>query len=367
MASDTMASSPNGQGKPLLPFFMVFGGCMSSVIFMEYVLQGDPDAGNLLNATEFVFVLVQSIPGRLQPGTFSRGLRFRPFVAPWISHVQHALLWVSMSTLANYVFSFNIRIPIHTLFRSCNVIASVILGRLLFSQRYTLRQLVCVVVITVGIFLGSVGDAKKFAAAGSAPSTTCVDCGTASGAASATAGDGTWTELGKWSAGIAMLVCVQMLQATLGHVQAVLYRRYQKQGSREELSDEYLFTSHVASLLMILVLWSDIERSGRAALATPAVASWCPIPSRIGWMLLNNLGQLACIKGVFRLSAYYSPLTMNVTLSIRKFGSVLCSALWFGNPWTNLHSTGAVLIFGGVFAYSQSPAPAVAADAKKDE
>lgn len=365
-----MGTSPDGWRERMLPFVMVFGGCMSSMVFMEYVLQGDPDAGNLLNATEFVFVLVQSIPGRLQPEVLRRGLCFRPFVAPWSSHVQHALLWVTMSTMANVVFSYNIRIPIHQLFRSCNVISSVCIGRLVFGQRYTLRQLVCVIVITVGIFLGSAGDAQKYAQAGAEVKVTCVDCGVAAGTASPVASDtggGGWTELGKWTAGITMLIGVQVLQATLGHVQAVFYRRYREQGSKEELSDEYLFTSHVASLCAILLLWQDIERSGRVALRTPPVAPWLPIPSRIGWMVLNNLGQLACIKGVFGLSSTYSPLTMNITLSVRKFGSLLVSALWFGNPWTHLHSVGAVAIFGGVFAYSQCPAPAPVADAKKDD
>merc|ERR1719161_950042 len=122
---------------------------------MEYALKGDPKSGNLLTLTEFGVVLVQSIPGRL-----NRELRLRPLLASWSSHVQHAVLWISMSVLVNYAFAFNISVPIHTLFRSCNVIASVLLGWLLFGQRYSLRQLLCICVITVGIFLGSIGDAS---------------------------------------------------------------------------------------------------------------------------------------------------------------------------------------------------------------
>lgn len=330
-----MSTQPD---KPILPFVMVFGGCGLSIIFMEYVLKGDENAGNLLNATEFVFVLLQSIPGRLEPGR----LQLKPLRASWTSHTQHAVLWVSMSTLANVVFAFNIRIPIHTLFRSCNVISSVILGRLFFGQRYTVRQLGCVAGITVGIFLASIGDASKLFG-------SCADCGQSASQMGS-------KELTVWSIGIAILALVQILQATLSHTQAVFYKRFEDKGSRNELADEYLFTSHIVSLLMIVVLWEDISTSAQLAIATPGILPWLPLPRRVAWMVLNNLTQLACIKGVFRLAANYSPLTVTIVLSVRKFLSVVISATWFGNPWTNLHSAASVLIFGGVLVYSQCPA-----------
>eukprot|EP00418_Pyrodinium_bahamense_P024926 CAMPEP_0179138702 /NCGR_PEP_ID=MMETSP0796-20121207/66264_1 /TAXON_ID=73915 /ORGANISM="Pyrodinium bahamense, Strain pbaha01" /LENGTH=332 /DNA_ID=CAMNT_0020838017 /DNA_START=30 /DNA_END=1028 /DNA_ORIENTATION=- len=325
---------------------MVFGGCMSSIVFMEYVLKGDPDAGNLMNATEFVFVLLQSIPGRLERRSGSHTWKLRPLLAPWSSHVQHALLWVSMSVMANYVFGYNISVPIHTLFRSCNVIASVALGLMVFDQQYSLQQVACVCVITVGIFLGSIGDARKFTAGCS---------GSGCGGVSAAWADS--EQLGKWAVGIAMLGCVQVIQGTLGHVQAVFYRRFQDRGTKNDLADEYLFTSHVASLLAILILWRDIARSARAALATPPLSPLFPLPRRLMWVIANNFTQLACIKGVFRLSAHYSPLTTNITLSVRKFMSLVLSIVWFGNVWTHLHSIATVAIFSGVFAYSQCKPP----------
>lgn len=342
MAAGTNGTNGAAHAVPLMPFIMVFGGCMSSIVFMEYLLKSDPNAGNFLNATEFVFVLLQSIPGRLESGSW---VRFRSLRATWLSHIQHAVLWVSMSTLANYVFAYNISVPIHTLFRSCNVIASLILGYLFFGGRYTLRQLACVLVITVGIFLASIGDSRKFRPGGS-----CTDCGHAPSPAMSS------EEIARWGSGIAMLVCVQMLQATLGHVQNSFYRRFEDRGSRNQLADEYLFTSHIVSLLMILVLWEDIKGSAWKAYHSPPMAP-LPVPRSLVFMVLNNLTQLACIKGVFRLSAHCSPLTVNITLSVRKFLSVVISATWFGNPWTHLHSVATVAIFGGVFAYSQCVPP----------
>jgi len=314
---------------------------MCAAIAMEYILQENSNAGNLLSISEFAFVLIQSIPGRTQ---FKDGsLSFRSLSTPLQSHAYHAVLWVSMSVLANVVFSFNISFPIFTLFRSCNVIASVLLGRLVFGQRYGLKQLACVFVITVGIFLGSIGDAKKF---------SCADCGGSKGKTT-DASEGFL----RWSIGIALLICVQLLQGFLGHTQSVLYRRHADCGPKSEIAEEFLFTSHVVSFLPFVFLWDDVVAAARVAISSPPLSPWLPVPEQIMYLLLNNVFQLLCIKGVFRLSAHYVPLTVNITLSVRKFLSVMLSILWFGHSWTYFHGIAMVAIFGGVFAYSQCPAP----------
>jgi len=261
-----------------------------------------------------------------------------------------------MSTLANVVFAFNIAVPIHTMFRSCNIIASVALGWTFFGQKYTARQVLCVVTITVGILLASYGDAQAFVGSSSCTS----NCAATSTVVEVGSGG-----FGRWSIGVAILVCVQVLQATLGHTQAVFYKRDAHKAPKDQLADEFLFTAHVGSLLMIPVLWDDITHSVAQAQASAPFSPLFPIPRNIVYMAMNNLTQLCCIKGVFRLAANFSPLTVNIALSVRKFLSVVLSATWFGNPWTHLHSIATVAIFGGVFAYAQSSGPA--APAKKSE
>lgn len=332
---------------------------MSSIVSMEYVLKADPNAGNLLTLSEFVVVLVQSIPGRLDRGCGA--IRPRPLIASWGSHALHALLWVSMSILVNYVFAFNIAVPMHTLFRSCNIIASVVVGWLFFQQRYSWQQLTCVCVLTMGILCGAFGDASKFAGA-----SACKDCGhDSAGPAPPASKLDADAAFRLWTVGIVILAFVQVLQGTLGHLQATFYKRFADKAPKNVLADEYLFTSHAASLLPMLFLWQDIASSGAAAMATPAVSTFLPIPTRVAWILVNNFTQLICIKGVFRLTAHYSPLTCNITMSVRKFLSIVFSILWFGNPWTNMHSLAAVFIFAGVFAYSQCPRTADLVDSVK--
>jgi len=235
-------------------------------------------------------------------------------------------------------------------------------GWLLFKQKYTTKQVICICVITVGIFLGSIGDASLFWGG------TCVDCSPGVAAsAKATSGGGSNAALVLWSCGIAILVACQVLQAVLGHFQAMFYKEFADKAPKGMLADEYLFTSHVCSLVMILVLWRDILEAGKNAIATDPIAPYLPIPRAVFFIFLNNVCQTICIKGVFRLSAFYAPLTVNVTLSVRKFLSVIVSILWFGNPWTMLHSVATLAIFGGAFAYSQCGAAGPPAATKKKE
>ena len=41
---------------------MAFGGCMTSILSMEYILRIDRQAGNLVTFSEFIFVFLQMTP-----------------------------------------------------------------------------------------------------------------------------------------------------------------------------------------------------------------------------------------------------------------------------------------------------------------
>merc|ERR1712072_978687 len=99
-----------------------------------------------------------------------------------------------------------------------------------------------------------------------------------------------------------------------------------------------------------------------AALLASEPLPWFPfVPAGCTWLGMNLCTQAMCIKGVFYLSANYSPLTVNLTLSVRKFCSVLFSIYWFSNPFSTKHVVAALLIFGGVFLYFARPAKKKAA------
>lgn len=310
---------------------------MGAIVAMEIVLKGDPKSGNLLTLTAVLMVLFQSIPGRLTRS----GLK--PLAAPLLSHAKFAILWVSMSVLANYAFAYKISVAIFTLIRSCNIIATVLLGFLVFSQRFSLEQLACVCAVTIGIFLASMGELK-----------TLKDCGSGQCQAEPSEAMDSAVDVGTWLIGIGMLAFVQLLQGFLGHVQSTYYRIYKDLAPKNELCDEFLFTSHVIALLPLFFLKDDIMAAAESAWLSEPLPL-VPVPPRVAWLLVNNVSQIICLKGVFRTSATVSPLALTIILSVRKFLSVVVSIMLFSNPWTIQHSFATVLIFGGAFAYSQAP------------
>lgn len=345
----------------LVAVLMVFGGCMGAIVAMEVVLKADPKSGNLLTLTAVLMVLLQSLPGRIQ----ARGLK--PLAAPVASHAKFSALWVSMSVLANYAFAYKISVAIFTLIRSCNIIATVLLGYTVFGERFSAEQLLCVLAVTVGIFLASLGEMKTLNTSGPTPA-GCSALGTCA-EITTPAPDGD-VELATWAIGIAMLAFVQLLQGFLGHVQSSYYKTYKDLAPKNELCDEFLFTSHVAALLPLLCLKDDIMTAARAAIASEPVPHLpFHLPCQILWLLVNNVSQTICLKGVFRTSATVTPLALTIILSVRKFLSVVVSIVLFSNPWTVQHSVATVLIFGGAFSYSQvrEARPATNGENKKSD
>eukprot|EP00930_Biecheleria_cincta_P049478 TRINITY_DN34678_c0_g1_i1.p1 TRINITY_DN34678_c0_g1~~TRINITY_DN34678_c0_g1_i1.p1 ORF type:complete len:399 (-),score=51.67 TRINITY_DN34678_c0_g1_i1:41-1237(-) len=342
---------------------MIFAGCMLNVITTEYVLKGDPLAGNLLTLTEIAMVLVQKVPKRLST---VHKYGFKPFVTPLTSHVQFTVLWSLMSVLANFAFAYKISIPIFTLIRSCNMIATVVLGWLCFKQRYTCIQLLCVVVVSVGIFLASLGEAmtlKKGVSSGSC--TSCSQPSPPNSDAQLAGETEQEDELAIWLVGIGILAFVQLVQGLLGHIQSRFYKIYSNLASKDDLIDEFMFTSQIVALSPFLFMRNDIGAAAEGALNSDLVLGFCP--SRIAWIILGSIAQSVCLRGVFKTSAVVSPLTLTIVLSVRKFLTVIFSVLWFDNPWSHWHSIATLLIFGGVFAYSQAPDPAAKSNKVEEE
>lgn len=338
---------------------MIFAGCMFNVITTEYVLKGDPRAGNLLTLTEIGMVLAQKVPKRLS-AQYRYG--FKPFETPLISHAQFTVLWSLMSVLANFAFAYKISIPIFTLIRSCNMIATVILGWLFFKQRYTYIQLLCVTVVSLGIFLASLGEAMTMKKAGNSSSCTgCSQLGPPKSDAQLTLDTSQGDDFATWLVGIGILAFVQLVQGLLGHIQSRFYKIYSNLASKDDLIDEFMFTSQIVALSPFVFMRDDIGAAAWGALNSDIVLGFCP--SRIAWIVLGGCAQTVCLKGVFKTSAVVSPLTLTIVLAVRKFLTVTFSVLWFDNPWSHWHSVAVLLIFGGVFAYSQAPDPV--AESKK--
>ncbi|KAL4802640.1 UAA transporter [Aspergillus unguis] len=90
------------------------------------------------------------------------------------------------------------------------------------------------------------------------------------------------------------------------------------------------------------------------------------IPVQVFYLFLNALTQYWCIRGVHRLSAKSSSLTVTVVLNIRKLVSLLLSIKIFGNALSHGVVVGAVLVFMGGAMYGFESARLRRAASKRD-
>lgn len=192
----------------------------------------------------------------------------------------------------------------------------------------------------------------------------------------------------RWGIGMLILVLVLVLQTLLGNYQnwaAGTYGRAPQEG---------MFWSHTLSLPMFALAASDLASRGRAWAATPPLAQYlletfpalgqplstaaasssgtfgllglrlaqfaavplthgplAGLPLMWALVLANAVSQFVCVTGVYALTSVSDPLTVNVTLTVRKCVSLLLSIWAFGNTFTPAHWLGAGLVFGGALLY----------------
>lgn len=180
----------------------------------------------------------------------------------------------------------------------------------------------------------------------------------------------------RWAVGMVILVAVLVLQTLLGNYQnwtAATYGRAPQEG---------MFWSHTLSLPLFLLAASDLRSRGAAWAATPplreyvatallpaagGVDAWSlltrglagvlsawplgGVPTMWALVVINAISQYVCVTGVYNLTSVSDPLTVNVTLTVRKSVSLLLSIWAFGNTFTPPHWVGAALVFGGAMLY----------------
>lgn len=357
-------------------------------------------------------------------------------VVPLTHYVGMTLMFFTMSYLNNWAFAFHISQPMHMVFRSANLMVSFAFGWAFFGKRYTGKQLLSVVLLTIGAVSATmaeamVGDTASAAAAIARGSVTGV--GSSTGSASAAhaleavgscAGNGDCSDFARklgaamagaqatpgavaaaaaaggvgdeasaayyftWLLGILILTTVLVLQTLLSFYQNHITEKYGK------APYEAMFYMHTFSLPMFLAqpaaLAASAARWSASSPASTVLSGMGSDPSLslpaqllgklllalvslggaggvfdwpIMWLYvaLNVVTQYVCLVGVYNLISLADPLTVNVTLTVRKFVSLMLSIYVFNNTFTALHWLGAVLVFGGAVLYSQWGAPPPAA------
>ncbi|GAO52772.1 hypothetical protein G7K_6839-t2 [Saitoella complicata NRRL Y-17804] len=310
-----------------------------------------PGLGTLITFAQFVFVSVTCL--LLRPSLLTD--RAIP-LSRWILAVA---LFFTVSLLNNMAFTY-VSVPVHVLFRSGGTVVTMLTGWLFAGKRYTVRQVLAVVILSAGVVASTLSDTSSSSSK-------------------------THRTLLEVVLGVAILVTAQILSGLMG---LHLEKTYQMHGSHWR---EGLFYTHFLALPLFIPFASQIRQQFADLSASPpltfsfvpllnhmevtsypAITSKLPtytLPSGVFALFANILTQYLCVRGVNKLGASVSALTLTIVLSLRKFVSLALSVWLFGNEATAELVIGVVLVLGGAawYTYESSKVAQVKKKAEKTE
>ena len=296
----------------------VLVSCVVNMFCLEMIVRESPNSGNLITATQFLFVASEGFITVHHFGTASRSI-------PLKCYAILVCLFFIVQVLNNYALAFNISAPLHMIFRSGSLIASLALNVILMKRHYPWSRHISVWMVTIGVIV----------------------CTYASSPQSKVKDDEVSPSFITWTIGIAMLTASLFLSARMGLFQEEIYRKYGKHPM------EALYYNHMLPLPFFALMYSDImTQIDEFNRSEPMTVLEITMP-RLWWLLvLNTISQYFCIRSVFKLTAEFRSLTVTLVVTLRKFISLVVSIVYFANPFTNLHWLGTTLVFLGTFLYA---------------
>lgn len=335
--------------KAALAITMVFVGCCSNVVFLEMVVKEDPGAGNLATFLQFLLIAVVGFCTVGKFGTAKRNIPFKQYL------LLVGFFWTS-SVANNYAFDFNISMPLHMIFRAGSLMANMAMGVWILKKRYPPLKYLAVFMISAGIAICTIvssGDVK-------APRETHADAAEEERLKFI---DWLW-----WCLGIAILTFALFVSARMGIFQESLYSKHGKHPW------EALYYTHLLPLIFWLPTSSNIIGHVKLATETPLIEFLgFTLPRQVLWLILYVMTQGICISSVYVLTTECASLIVTLTVTLRKFVSLLFSIMYFRNPFTLGHWFGTLLVFIGTLIFTEILQKTVAMllptkkDAKKKE
>lgn len=301
---------------------MVFVGCCSNVVFLEFLVKEEPACGNLITFAQFLFIACE---GFVITMDFGR----KKNVIPIKEYLILVVMFFLVNVTNNMAFGFNISMPLHIIFRSGGLIASLVMGIIVLGRKYCIAKYLSVFMITAGTIICTFASAEYVEET-----------------------DGKNTGFITWLSGIAILTFALFLSARMGIYQECLYTKHGKH------PHEALFFIHTLSLPgFLFTAGSVLDHASRFNKSAP-LPMLAPFPvlahlPRL-WIYLcgNVLTQYLCVGSVFNLTSECTALTVTLVLTLRKFLSLVFSIIYFQNPFTLQHWLGTFLVFTGTLLFT---------------
>ncbi|KAL8669331.1 MAG: hypothetical protein Q9168_006067 [Polycauliona sp. 1 TL-2023] len=335
---------------------LIFGGCCSNVFALETIVKEQPHAGNLITFVQFAVTACLTWPTHFSAARPPFFLKRRAIpIVRWLPYIA---LFFTVNFMNNYAFGYNISVPVHIILRSGGSVTTMLVG-FIWGKRYTPMQVMSVALLTVGIIVAAMADAKSKGKSTSGPSE--IDP--------------------SFLTGFGILFFAQVLSAIMGVYTQITYATY---GSHWH---ENLFYSHALSLPLFIPFIPSLRSQFQDFLSSPPIhlspaylqpflaasakgnssdsaaqdlppmlLSSLPtiaIPKDMLYLALNALTQYLCIRGVNLLGARTSALGVTIVLNMRKLASLLLSIWLFGNQLPPGVLVGAMIVFGsaGIWAW----------------
>ncbi|NXM08312.1 S35B4 protein, partial [Tyrannus savana] len=292
-----------------------FPGPCFTLPFLFHVLRRFPGCGNIVTFSQFLFIAVEGFIFEANFGRKSPAIPIRYYVVM-------VAMFFTVSVVNNYALNLNISMPLHMIFRSGSLIASMALGIIILKKRYSVSKYTSIALVSLGIFTCTFMSAKQVASDSS---------------------------LNKEDG----------LQAFLWWLLGGFSRGWEVGMGSHHPSDPQGLCSlpqHALPLPGFLLLAPDIYR--HAVLFSQSEPFRVPllgltVPIMWFYLLMNVLTQYVCIRGVFTLTTECPSLTVTLVVTLRKFLSLILSILYFQNPFTAWHWAGTALVFLGTLLYSE--------------
>lgn len=330
----------------------------------------------MITLTQFIVCSLFTLPNFFSISAGPCNFFLKPRGIPLRSWIIFTAYFLTVNLLNNSAFSFRISVPLHIIVRSAGPVASMIIGYLYNSKRYSRMQIGSVMLLTVGVVGAALADAN---AKGKSISF--------SGGSTANGQSTLKTVIGFSILGLAMI-----LAAFQGVFADKMYAKFGHEHWREAL-----FYCHTLSLPFFLPALPQLIPQLRELLASPPLLDYItettpfmkssfsseapktishvfysilrnsaifpylePVfahtPIKMFYLVLNALTQFFCIRGVHMLAATTSSLTVVIVLNVRKLVSLMLSVYVFGNMLAPGVVAGAFTVFlaGGIYAYEGS-------------
>lgn len=283
----------------------VLAGLISNSAF-DVLTRVDPGCGHVVTSAQYLFAVVSNAPEGFRWGAARR--------IPALWHAAAVACLFLTSHLGNLSLEFSLPLPLYFLLKCGNLLATMLVGRVLLRKVYPPRQYVSVCVITLGLCIATYyAKVKQLLEAH-------------------VLGPSTFTQHLTLDlfAGIFILFTSLCFGSGLGAVQEMTFARFGKH------IPESLFHVH----LIALPLYMAINRASIAhhgmLWCSGAVGSWpvfgVPVPKVWAPLVVNMICNNACRNALCALTASSSSLSSMFATTGFRFLTILVSALMLSPP-----------------------------------